>query len=115
MNNKVNHKKPKTVLILGDFIHEGVQAVIDTMGYDLEKKKLYGVKPATWFDRIDYIKSMRNTNELACVIIYLPTPVLLYGCTGEFETAWDKLIGQLAKVRSIIFIFEPKLSDFQHL
>ena len=44
----LEHISNKTVVILGDFLHEGVVTAITTLGYKYLTKKLYDLTPKTF-------------------------------------------------------------------
>lgn len=109
MSTEESNKQKKAVLILGDFIHEGIETSVISLGFRFIKKTLYRVTPKTWGGRIDEIRKLLSTNELAAVIIYLPTPVFLYGCQPKFMLVWKDLLSELAKCHSILFAYEQNL------
>lgn len=107
-------KRTKVILVLGEFKHEGITTLAATLGVTIQKRSLYGVRPATWRKRIDYISELQQANDLLCVFVYAPTPVLLHSCAPEFESEWDALLLKLAEVDSLLFVFGPNLvRDFR--
>jgi hypothetical protein len=99
----------KTIVILGDFIHEGIETSIKGLGFQHIKRKLFRVMPQTWLKRIAEIKKLRSSDELAAVIVYLPTPVFLYGCKSGFAEAWKALLSELGDCPAILFAYEDNL------
>jgi len=99
----------KTIVILGDFIHEGIETSIRSLGFRHIKRRLFRVLPMTWKKRIVEIKKLRSSDELAAVIVYLPTPVFLYGCKTEFTEAWKALLSELGECHAILFAYEENL------
>jgi len=104
------------IVILGDFLHEGIEAAITTRGYNFEKMSLYGVKPKTWLKRVSVLDELIEADLLSAIIVYLPTPVLLHGCKSDFEVAWNELLKRLELTKSLVFIYEDNMSgEFYYL
>lgn len=103
-------EQKKTVVILGDFFHEGVSTTATSLGYALERVTLYNRRPKTWRKHISRLAQLRESGHLAAVITYFPTPLLLYTCTEEFLAVWDELVTELEKNKSILFVFEDNLA-----
>lgn len=99
----------KTVVILGDFLHEGIETSITSLGFQHVKRKLYRVMPKTWLKRVAEIRKLRSADELAAVIVYLRTPVFLYGCKTGFAEAWKALLSELVECHAILFAYEDNL------
>jgi hypothetical protein len=99
-----------TVVILGDFIHEGLRATIAGLGYTYIQRTLYNRKPKTWKKRAETISQLQKSGHLAGVILYLPTPVFVYGCHPDFAEAWADLVEELSRHKSIAFVFENNLA-----
>ena len=100
----------KTVVILGDFIHEGLRATIAGLGYTYVQRTLYDRKPKTWKKRIQTIRQLQESGNLVGVILYLPTPLFIYGCAPKFAEVWVDLVEELSQHKSIAFIFEDNLA-----
>lgn len=100
----------KAIILIGDFVHEGITATISSLGYSLEKKTLYGRIVKTWRKHISHIKDLRESNKIAAIFAYFPTPTLLYTCSKEFLEVWDELLTELEKNKSIIFVFQDNLT-----
>lgn len=100
----------KVIMILGDFLHEGIITKINTLGFNYVQETLYDRLPKTWRQRIAKVKSLRGQNILSGVILYLPTPLFLYGCKDEYSLVWDELLTELGNVKSIAFAFEDNLT-----
>lgn len=103
-------EQKKTVLILGDFLHEGISTTATSLGYVLENVTLYNRRPKTWRKHISRLVQLRELGNLAAVIVYFPTPLLLYTCTEEFLEVWDELVAELERNKSILFMFEDNLA-----
>ncbi len=99
----------KTIIILGDFLHEGIETSIKSVGFQHIKRKLFRVMPKTWLKRISEIRKLRSSDELAAVIVYLPTPVFLYGCKTGFAEAWKALLSEFGECPAILFAYEDNL------
>ena len=99
----------ETIVILGDFIHEGIETSIKSLGFQHIKRKLFRVMPKTWLKRIAEIRKLRSSDELAAVIVYLPTPVFLYGCKTGFAEAWKALLSELGECSAILFAYADNL------
>jgi hypothetical protein len=106
--NQISTTK-KTIVLLGDFLHEGIETSIKSLGFQHIKRSLFRVKPKTWQKRVIEIRKLRFSDELAAVIVYLPTPVFLYGCKTSFVEAWKALLSELGKCAAILFAYEDNL------
>lgn len=103
----------KTVVILGDFDHEGISAVVESLGLRLDKKHLYRVSSNTWIKRAKHIEEMRLNGNLAGIILYMPTPLFIKAADNKYRDAWLAILNELKASPSIIFMFEQNLElDF---
>jgi hypothetical protein len=109
-NFKHDSDSRRKILILGDFIHEGLKTSIATLGFDYVKKFLHGLRGRGWRLRLELLRTMIASGELSATILYLPTPTLLHCAKEEFRDIWREVLGELKKTRSIVFVFEDNLA-----
>jgi hypothetical protein len=65
-----------SVVVLGDFRHEGLTAKIDSLGFEVVSKQFRsGLK--NWIAISDSLAELRAKDQRAAVLAYVPTPSLL--------------------------------------
>jgi hypothetical protein len=96
------------VLILGDFVHEGVTAKITTLGYVLSAKSLRS-GPKHWQRIASAMKDLNDDRQLAAVFAYVPTPTLLAISDPKYAEALAALVAQMERTSTIVFLYEDNL------
>lgn len=100
------HKK---LVILGEFTHEGITTTLKSLGITPVHAKLAGVLPRTWMKRAAMLKTLRENNELAGVVLYLHTTVFLQAAEPDYTEALFAIIDAAAPCRSLAFVFQDNL------
>lgn len=96
------------VLILGDFIHEGLRAKIGSLGFVVVSRRLQSTVK-NWRKIIALATRLNDEGRLVAVIGYLPTSSMLVVVDKEYDSVRPLLFDQVARVRSLIFVFEDNL------
>lgn len=98
----------QTVIILGDFAHEGLSAKIASLGFEAVKKNLRS-GPKNWQRIAGLMHGLVDAGQLAAVIGYLPSPTLLHMAEPELADVRAALLAAMERARSYLFVFEDNL------
>ena len=99
----------KTVVVLGGFGHEGLQANLKSLGYEQVSLNLDNVTPRTWMKRAAVIKALNESKTLAATIIYLHTTLLLEASKPLYREAFRSILDSAQQSKLIIFVFQDNL------
>ncbi|WP_367874158.1 hypothetical protein [Luteolibacter sp. Populi] len=97
-----------TVLVLGDFAHEGLSAKIESQGYVVINKR-FRSSAKNWLKIADLIRDLKKENRLALIFGYIPTPTLLLIADGEYDGVREDLFAELTTAHTIFFVYEQNL------
>lgn len=98
----------RIVLILGDFVHEGVRAKVSALGYTLSHKSLRS-GPKHWLRIASAMRALNDERRLAAVFAYVPTPTLLATSDVKYDEARSALIAEMERTSSLVFLYEDNL------
>lgn len=106
--NTQGEQLPPTVLIMGDFTHEGLRAKIEALGFET---KILNLKttPKHWSRITSLLAEMNNQGALVASFGYLPTSTLLRISEEHYEGSIDALITELERTTSLMFLYEQNL------
>jgi len=96
------------VLVLGDFIHEGLSAKIESLGFEVVNRRLRST-PKNWLRITELMRELRHEKRLALVFVYAPTATLLLLAEEQFEHARPALLAELQTADAILFIYEDNV------
>jgi hypothetical protein len=100
--------KSPVVLILGDFMHEGLRAKIGSLGFVVVSRRLRSTVK-NWRKIIALMQRLIDEDRLVAVIGYLPTPSMMVVADAEYDEVRPLLLEQIGRTRSLIFVFEDNL------
>jgi hypothetical protein len=96
------------VMVLGDFIHEGLSAKIESLGFEVLNKRLRST-PKNWARITELMCQLRRDKRLALVFVYAPTATLLLLAEEQFDQARPRLIAELEAAGAILFLYEDNV------
>jgi hypothetical protein len=96
------------VLILGDFMHEGLKAKVESLGMQVVKKQLRST-PRNWEKIADFARGLIEEKKLPLALGYISTPTLLEMARAEYDVARSRLLIELKKTRTLLFVYEDNL------
>lgn len=96
------------VLILGDFMHEGLKAKVESLGMQVVKKQLRST-PRNWEKIADFARGLIDEKNLPLALGYISTPTLLEMARAEYDDARSRLLTELQKTRTLLFVYEDNL------
>lgn len=108
IKNLIDTSEANVVIVLGDFVHEGLTAQVRDFGYLLINKRLRST-PRNWERIVEVLKTLNNEKRVAMVIGYLPTPTMLFIADKEYDSVRPLLISELERTKSLIFVYEDLL------
>jgi hypothetical protein len=96
------------VLVIGDFSHEGLNAKIESLGFEVINRRLRST-PANWRKIGELMRSLLSEHRLALVFVYVPTATLLFLAEEQFEDVRPLLLTELERTRTIVFVYEDNI------
>lgn len=96
------------VLVLGDFMHEGLRAKIGSLGFVVVSRRLRSTVK-NWRKIIALAKRLNDEGRLVAVVGYLPTPSMMVVADEEYDEVRPLLLDQVSRTRSLLFVFEDNL------
>ena len=96
------------VLVLGDFVHEGLTAKIESLGLAVVNKNLRST-PRNWLSIARTIAELAEQGRLALVVAYLPSPTVLMVAGEEYDEVRWELVRELGRAQALLFVFEDNL------
>lgn len=99
----------KSVVMIGGFGHEGLNANLKALGYDLVSLKLEDVLPRTWEKRLGVIETLKDSGRLSACIIYLHTSLLLRASKDRYREVFLQILATTRSAKTIIFVYQDNL------
>ena len=96
------------VLILGDFMHEGLRAKIGSLGFVVVSRRLRSTVK-NWRKIVALAKRLNDEGRLVAVVGYLPTPSMIVVADEEYDEVRPLLLEEVSRTRSLLFVFEDNL------
>lgn len=100
----------KTVVVLGTFSHEGLDAKLLGLNMNLVRKGLRSSE-RNWLRIVEIISSLRNSGQLATVLVYAPTPTLLHMANPAYDNVRATLFDELKRAGAHVFLHEDNFSS----
>lgn len=95
--------------MLGGFGHEGLNANLNALGYQLVSLELDNVLPKSWLKRSGVISELKESGRLAGCIIYLHSSLLLMASKDEYRQAFLQILNSTRGSKTIIFVYQDNL------
>ena len=105
--DNVDDARP-TVVVIGNFSHEGLSAKIESLGFRVINRNLRST-PKNWWKILNLIEELSRGDRLASVFLYMPTTTLLQVSNETYDEVRPSLLDALAKARSVAFVHEENL------
>lgn len=100
----------KTAVVLGTFSHEGLDAKLRGLNMTLVRKGLRSSE-RNWLRIIEIVSELRESGQLAAVLVYAPTPTLLHIASPQYDNVRAQLLDELKRAGSHIFLHEDNFSS----
>ena len=107
-NQEARPDTDPTVVVLGNFTHEGLTAKAKSLGFSLINRQLRST-PKNWLNITAQLKSLNNQGCLAAVFLYLPSPALLHVAAPVFDGVRPLLFDQFERTKTTVFVYEDNL------
>src|SRR5713101_2518674 len=105
----------KTVLILEEDVSlESVEDKIVALGHTFQKRALL-TKALDWIDIERDVKQLSTSGDLLAILMFLSEKTLRFTSSSEYLESWNKILTEIKKCFSLIFIYEDNLHEkFYH-
>lgn len=100
----------KTAVVLGTFSHEGLDAKLLGLNMTLVRKGLRSSE-RNWLRIIEIVAELRESGQLAAVLVYAPTPTLLHIASSQYDNVRAQLLDELKRAGSHVFLHEDNFSS----
>ncbi len=99
-----------SVVLVGSLTQEGVTTKIKSLGFEYVNK-LLASNPSNWITISNEISSLRTQKKLVAVFVHLPEWCMFRVVDDPlYEQAWRRLLDELEKSRSLVFVYEDILA-----
>lgn len=96
------------IAVLGTFLHEGLTAKIEGLGFTLVVRNLRST-PRNWASISAQIGTLVDQQRLPLVMMYLSSPMLLHIADPTYDDERRELIRQLERTKTLVFVYEDAL------
>src|SRR5260370_15491494 len=101
----------KTVFILEeDFSLESVEDKIVALGHTFQKRALL-TNPLDWIEIEKDVKQLSASGDLLAILMFLSEKTLRFTSSSEYLDFWNKILMEIKKCFSLIFIYEDNLHE----
>lgn len=110
INEESGAPQKTAVVVVGTFSHEGLDAKLRGLNMTLVRKGLRSSE-RNWLRIIEIISNLRETRQLATVLVYAPTPTLLHIAGSQYDGVREALFDELKRAGAHVFLHEDNFSS----
>lgn len=103
-----DHPRHRVVVVIGNFVHEGLSAKVESLGLELVNRQLRST-PKNWRSVIEQLRTFRSEGRLAAAFVYMPSTLLLHIADETFDGVRRELVDELRSANALVFAYEENL------